>query len=279
MSRPAHAVIDAIVLAFSRSKLRELVGTDALKMVLSGTTTTRELFPDPGTLSLQPLWDLLESQPGFIPEDATPPLCRIKSWESSLEMTVALPNHLLELDVEAQALRTAECPVGDDELQQILEPPAPPPPPAPAPVPRPRTSEPHAVETVSISGLRVHSGSSRRTMIAVALAVLAIIAVIVSIKLTFGGESKATRLSASEISNEIPLTQIRQKGPVIGAVLADRSWLSKPEAERRQQLATALDNVKALGANDLVVFDSKGTLVASVASHAGKPIVTFAKHR
>ena len=277
MSHPASVVIDAIVLAFSRSKLRDIVGTDALKMVLGGTTTSRELMPRPNTLSLQPLWELLETQPGFVAEDAVPPLCRIKGWETSLEMAVEMPTHLAAvsaLDCEHHAV---ECEVSEEELANIL---APPPPPPPPPAPPPRTTAPRAAEAVALASstsLQVHPGSSRRTVIAVVLAVLGIVAVIVSIKLTFGGDSRSTKLAASEISKEIPLVQVQQSGPVIGAVLADRSWLTKPEPERRRQLAAALDNAKALGANDLVLNDSKGRLVASAAARAGKTIVTFAK--
>ena len=40
-----------------------------------------EMVQTPGTLSLEPLWELLKTQPGFVPAHAIPPLCRIKTWE------------------------------------------------------------------------------------------------------------------------------------------------------------------------------------------------------
>jgi hypothetical protein len=270
MARPTTAVIDAIVLAFSKSRLKDVVGTDALKMVLAGIT--KEMLQKENTLSLQPVYELLESQPGFVHADAIPPLCRIKQWEPKLKLIVELPKELGLMPTEERERAAATCFVREEDIDKIL-------------VPRERSTIPPPL------GARVVEGSSnaaqaskrgpdvtRRKMIAAAaFVVVAIAAMIVSYKLTFGSDSGNVRLANSQLSPEIPLTQVRQSGKMIGAVLADQAWLAKPEVERRRHLELALINAAALGARDIRVFDSKGKLLASAAMRASKPVVTFAR--
>src|SRR6476620_11382128 len=89
-------LIDVVVLCFAKSELKSLVGTDALRSVLEGAQ--RDLFPAPDTLSLQPVYELLESQPGFDADKAVMPFCRIKQWEQQLRVTVEMPHQLEVLD-------------------------------------------------------------------------------------------------------------------------------------------------------------------------------------
>src|SRR5687767_12076222 len=96
-SIPPGLILDAIVLAFSRSAMREVVGTDALRMALTGLAkeiVTRD------KLVLQPLWDLLEAQPGFVKNDAAPPVLLIKTWQDRLGLTVELPEVFGEVTAE-----------------------------------------------------------------------------------------------------------------------------------------------------------------------------------
>src|SRR4051794_27459401 len=88
-------VIDALVLACSQSDLKELVGTDALRMVLDGRYI--EMVKTAGKVDLRPVWQILEAQPGFAPDAAAPPLCRFKSWEGNLGITIELPQVLAAL--------------------------------------------------------------------------------------------------------------------------------------------------------------------------------------
>lgn len=115
---PPGTLIDVIVLVFARSELKNLVGTDALRTVLSGSQ--RALFPEPGTMSLQPVWELIESQPGFDAELAIPPMCRLKAWEAPLKVKVELPESLVHLDLATREKKAMECNAGQCHCRQAV---------------------------------------------------------------------------------------------------------------------------------------------------------------
>jgi hypothetical protein len=262
------ALIDAIVLAFSKSRLKDVVGTDALRMVLTGTM--KDMLARENHLSLQPVYELLESQPGFVHEDAVPPLCRIKQWEPKLKLIVELPKELGVMPTEERERAAAQCYVPEEQVDKIL-------------TPRQRSTIPPPTTRV-IEGTsdareaQREANTSRRKLIAAsAFAVVAIVAAIVSYKLTFGDRSDNIRLDQRDLSAEIPLGQVRQSGRLIGATLTDARWLDKPEADRRRQLEAALVKASVLGAQDIRVFDTRGRLVVSAAMRQSKPIITFAR--
>ena len=73
-------ITNAVVVIFAHSKLKDLVGTDAMTTVLTGQY--RDLvYQD--TMHLQRIWDLLEEQPGFVAEDASAPFCALKMLEET----------------------------------------------------------------------------------------------------------------------------------------------------------------------------------------------------
>jgi hypothetical protein len=264
---PPGTLIDVIVLVFARSELKNLVGTDALRTVLSGSQ--RALFPEPGAMSLQPVWELIESQPGFDAELAIPPMCRLKAWENQLKVKVEMPEPLAHLDLATREKKAMECNVGDDELYKVVK---------IKPTLPDKKEATRALESTSAAEETARNrGSNLSTKVAAILAVLGLAAAGVSIYLTLGRTSGSTvRLSASELSSDIPLTDARRNGTLVVATLSDLTWLDKPEAERRLQLEAVAPKVRIQQANGMMLVDAKGLLIAVLRTDR-KPAVTFTK--
>jgi hypothetical protein len=256
-------VVDAIVLAFSHSEARDVVGTDALRMVLDGRYV--EMVKAPGALQLQPLYDLLKVQPGFVHQQSLPPFCRIKAWEPQLGAAIELPRELAELSASVieRERQAARCKVPDEELSRVLRPQA-------APVPAPVARAPTGPVKMGLPD-DAPPASKRKTMAALGLATAAAVGLMVSLVLVLSGGPR--KIVPSEISDVIPIASAKLSGPVVGIELADKSWLSRPEAERRRQLEDALARVQPLGASRIVVLDQEGRLHSSAAFEDGAPVV------
>jgi len=261
---PPATLIDVVVLVFARSELKHLVGTDALRTVLSGSQ--RALFPEPGTMSLEPVWELIESQPGFDPEKAVPPMCRIKTWENQLKVKVTMPTALADLDLAERDKNAMQCNVGDDELNKILK---------PAAAPTPKAEVTRAIE--SSSGPSQQSARSIAPKIALGAACVGLIAAGVSIYFTMkGGDTNTVKVSVSDITAEIPLTDVRRNGNLMVATVTDKAWLAKPEFERRKQLEAMGPKVRMQQARGLMLLDDKGSIIATFRLDR-TPQVTFTK--
>lgn len=243
-------LIDVVVLVFARSELKALVGTDALRTVLNGSQ--RAMFPEPQTMSLQPVWDLLQEQPGFDPERAVPPMCRLKTWEGQLKVKVQLPEALEHLDLTTREKQAFACNVGDDELNRLL---------------KPATKETPSPTTRVLESTTAKADSKKPSRFgmkfALGFAAVGIIAAGVSLYLTFGrGQTDIKRLTASELTSEIPLGSVRLSGTLVVATLADPAWLGKPEHVRRKQLETTAPKLREHQANGLMLIDKDGSLLA-----------------
>lgn len=262
---PSATLIDVVVLVFARSELKNLVGTDALRTVLSGD---RALFPSPGTMSLQPIWELIESQPGFDAEQAVPPMCRIKTWENQLKIKVEMPAALADLDMAAREKKAMECHVGDDDLNKVLK--------VPAPVSKKEVTR--AIESSSGPDRKTGGRGNNSVKIALAFAVLGLAAAGVSLYLTFGRGSggDTVKVASTELSSEIPLKDVRRNGKLVVATIADAKWLAKPEFERRKQLEAMGPKLRMQQASGMMVMDEKG-VVAAMIKLDRNPQVTFPK--
>ena len=245
-----RTVIDVIVLAFSKSDVRDAVGTDALKMVLEGRYL--EMVKTPGVLNLQPVWDLLLSQQGVTADAITPVFCRIKQWENRLSMPITLPKDVepmtsVERDRLAQRIK-----VPDEELARVLNPGA-------AHAPRPASAPVSATpqRTGPIKDVS-DAPSPVRKMIAYGLFALGIIGAGFSTYWAFSGD-KVQALKPAQLSTEIPLKDARRSGETIGAVLSDSgAWMSHSEADRKRMLMQALEKTQSLGVARFVLMDDKG---------------------
>jgi hypothetical protein len=264
MTVPSDRVLDAVVLAFSRSALKEVVGTDALRTVLSGLG--KDLVT-PDRLKLQGLWDILETQPGFVANDAAPPILLIKTWQARLDRAVDLPaafGDVTEDDIKKYA---AQCEVTTAELEKTL---APPPAPTPAPTAPAKADAPkRPLKHSTPPPLKpldkpTSESTKRRIRLIIAIGLLVAAAVIAFVMLRSNNE-----IDSGAVSSEIPLVHVRQSGSTVGAVLADSSWLTKPEDQRKRQLTDALTKIHSLSANMLMVYDSRGKLIATATNKRG----------
>lgn len=110
-------IVDALVLAFSHSGLSDVVGSDALRMVLDGQYVD---LMEGRTFRIDKLWSLLEEQPGFSADLALPPLCRFMSWQSILELQPKLPPALETLSLQEREDSAANCPVTEEQLESAM---------------------------------------------------------------------------------------------------------------------------------------------------------------
>ena len=262
--KPASStLIDVIVLCFAKSELKSLVGTDALRSVLDGAQ--RDLFPSPEVMALQPVYELLESQPGFDADKAVAPFCRIKQWENQLRVRVDMPHQLDVLDRKTREEKAFLCNAFDSDLDKLLAPPV----------------EKKKVEVVEKKddGPITTASFYKRTKIALVAALIGLAAAGVSFYLTFRkGGGNATTLQAADISTDVPIKDVRLSGNVIVATLTDPNWMTKPEATRRSDLLAATSKIRIQGANRLIVVDAKGAPLAVVVVRKD-PTVTFTQQR
>ena len=109
------------------------------------------------------------------------------------------------------------------------------------------------------------------TLVAAAVALSAVFG---SLAYTQASDRPAV-LTTALLAGEVPVASARQAGQVIMAALADRTWLSQPEALRRKQLEDMLARAGARGATVLVLTDSSGDQVALSRILDGQVLTTF----
>jgi hypothetical protein len=283
-SKPAgqKVHIDALVLAFSHSRASSLVGTDALRTVLSGQY--RELVKG-GTFYLDEVWGLLESQPGFDPALVKPPLCRFKLWSDELGLEVALPAAMGRLEpLEIRSL-AEQCRVPGGDLDRVLgrgrhadaeagaqkkaKAAASKPARAKAGAAPPRRPAPAAPAPGRSRGAK----RSRPVLLAVA-AVVAVAGFTVAGVFAYKElRSVPWQEVSTGFSGGIPLTRAERSGFDVAATLADEAWLKTPIERRRQQLEEAVEKLRREGVRNLLVRDKKGTVRATAQSYGRPPKV------
>jgi hypothetical protein len=259
-----RVIIDAIVLAFSKSDVRDVVGTDALKMVLEGRYL--EMVKTPGVLNLQPVWDLLLTQPGVSADQVKPAFARIKLWENRLHVPIVLPKDLDTLTSVERDRLAQKCRASDEELARILNPGA------GAGAARPREAPVASAPHLSGPIKDTPQPSSTRKTIAYALFAIGIIGAGFSTYWALGG-SKIDSLTPAQVSTEIPLKGAKRSGETIGAVLADTgAWMAHSESDRKRMLVQAMEKTQALGAARVVLMDEKGQVYGQAQlGEDGKP--------
>lgn len=239
-------VIEALVLALSSSDLREIVGTDALRSVL--TVEYNDLV-ESGSFDLQQVWELLEKQPGFSPEAARAPMCRFASWENDLDIRVTLPDALASLDAKQRALLANQCKVPRARLSPLFS---------------GRTASKNKSATA-----RAPRGEKRHAVARPRLVVVA--AVVGLLGCAFAGFSllrdcagpRWDAIAASEFAGDLPIADAVQLGAEVGATLTDEDWLSLPEETRRTQLEAALRRLEPHKITVLFLRDENGKVRAS----------------
>jgi hypothetical protein len=266
-SPPASTLIDVIVMVFAKSEMKSLVGTDALRSVLEGQQ--RALFPEPDTLTLQPLYELLEDQPGFEAEKAVAPFCRLKTWESRLKIKVVMPVALEILDQNTRENKAMNVNAFDSDLDKLLRPPA-----------KPTASLTRVIDSGNTE-VKDSERTTSRVKIAAIAALVSLLAVGVSLYITFvksANDGNTIRLSASDISDKIPLDNVRKSGDIIIATVSDSAWLDKPEFERRKDVEEVVVKLRIQESRTLMLVDTKGMTIGTVILR-GAPIIYFVPRR
>lgn len=264
-ARRRRAVIESLVLAFSRSEAKDLVGTDALCTVLSGQS--RDLVVG-DELVLQPLWDLLADQPGFSAEAVAPAFCRVESWNERLGLSaVTLPAALADMPEAERRAACDRCIVPAAELEAILRGEADTPPPA-APQAAPKPVKKASTTRLTIDEPRTgqtKKAKPRRPGLEIAAAAVALVAFGFAGVTAYRACSDAPALQEVEIAlpDQLPVSHPKRLGGELRATLDDPAWLRRPDDERREAMASALRSVRGEGIDVLVIVDEDGDEVAS----------------
>ena len=258
---PKRMLIDALVLACANSRLRDVVGTDALRSVLD--VEYRDLTAG-GAFDLQTIWELFEQQPGFDPDSAAAPLARFKSWEKRLGMEIKLPGAMRNLSDGELSIMASECAIATPDLQKLF---------------RGVKEEDEPKKVPKTSALTVDSESqssmppeadtmltpSRRRALEIGLGVLGVVALGFAGMTVYGEcNQKANWKGISgDFAGDLPITSPERIGNQVAATLTDASWRSLPIDERRQQLGDALHRLRDQDINVLFLRTSAGLVVAT----------------
>ena len=273
-------VLDAIVLAFHHSKLRDHVGTDALRTVLSGQY--RMMIAE-GSLDLETLWDLIKDQPGVSEASALAPFSALKLWEKELELPVALPTFMAASKASTLTAEAASLAIPRAERESALNPENTPIP-TPAPSKKPSGSisydgldievpEGEASVAAKPKGPRLRDKGWFRGVLVVAGALGFAVS-----GFTLYSVFSANRWDSAEISlpSELPVSNPKRLGSEVGVTLDNSAWMSKPEKERRAILTDAFKSVESEDVSVLFV-KSNGEIVATVqrSTQSRKIVVRF----
>lgn len=260
MGKPGTAgrvPLEALILAFSHSRAKALVGTDALRSVLSGQY--RELHRE-NWFDLEPVWQLLSQQPGFDATQVGPALCRFKSWEGDLALEVRMPSEMAQLSEQerselaaqvhvppvarARVLRGEQVPAEDPEVAAVDH--------EAELAARAETVKAHKLPprspslssvppTVKTRALRRFSDAQRRALEVVAAVVALLGFALAGIQLQRGCQTTQWESVAVRFSGDIPLEAATRQGPEVSGALRDPRWLSLSPAVRTGHMRAALE--------------------------------------
>ncbi len=295
---PQPVLIDLLSLAVGKTALKEQMSPEEFRSQISGQYD--ELI-NGERLRLQVVWNLFSPRTGFDAKVAACPMCWLKTLEGRLGVPVDLPGELGSLKSSDVATNAAKVFVKREDVDKLLGPdtgirarattPLPasyvraavatPPPsatfdavmePGAAPLPEPGALpiEPGApplsmtrqVATVSRAVAPPMTMSSQQKAFAViAAATLLASAAIIGITLK-GSCAKAPTAIELRVAN-LPVKGGAQMGRDATFVLTDPTWLAAPEPDRKSQLRSALEGLRARGIENLAIIDGDGKLRAS----------------
>ncbi len=235
-------VIDAISLAFAHSSMRDLVGRDALRTVLSAEYPA---LTSGQVLRLQHIWDLLESQPGFAPDDAGPAFFRIAGWTRELGLPVELPTQLSEVPNDKRNRLASQCAVPEVSYGQLF-------------LGRSKIFD-QETSYVGSSPQRKESKSIRTPFIVVAIVVALGCATSLYLSMTERSKfAQDTDHLLELFSTIIPSRDIAIKDNVLSATVISTSFLQAPEPTRKSALEAAALMVAPAGIQSIVLLDESG---------------------
>ena len=254
-----ESVLESITVVFANSKLKDVVGTDALKSVLSGQY--RDLVANK-TLHLQLVWDLLEDQPDFKAEDAIAPFSVLKTWEEDLGLTVEVPAALAKYSATEFITQASHCPVSRTIKSRALNPDG----------ARAKARETMAALEGTGTGSRNPAPSTRKPALEAALGLVAVLGLAYggyTFYQTLGGPQFSS-VEATQIQGDLPVARAKQLGDEMNLLIEDEAWYEMPATARKDALRAALEGMQARSIKSLIVQDSSGAVRAS-AQWVGTP--------
>jgi hypothetical protein len=272
---PKRMQIDALVLACANSRLKDVVGTDALRSVLD--VEYRDLTAE-GVFDLQTIWELFEQQPGFDPDAAASPLARFKSWEKRFGLEVKLPAAMRNLSDAELSIRASECEIATPDLQKLFR----------------GTKDPDeedAKKKKKTTKLVVEDQSStktppaadsmltpsRRRALEIGLGVIGVVAIGFAGMTVYGECNKKAKWTgiSDDFGGDLPITSTQRIGNQVSATLTDSGWRSLPVEEREQQLGDALRNLADRDIAVLFLKTDTGKVVATAQFKPGTDDIQF----
>lgn len=279
---PSRTPLEALILALRHSRAAHLTGSSVLRQVLSGSY--RDLVKD-GRFDLASVWELLAAQPNFDPAQVMPAFAKVKSWESKLGKTVALPplmQHLTDAElaemaaaVHVPALELAHVLRGGKVDTELVE-----------EIPRtdagrratPRmrkqardTGAPPAEPRAGTSPPRPRLSPARRRAVMLAAGAVAALGFgFAGLMLARGCQGRSWDRVAADFAAGIPLAGAERSGPEVAATLRDPAWLKLPADRRRDQMSAALRALPA-GVEVFFVRDRAGDVIASARWFGKRP--------
>ncbi len=256
-----ESVLESITVVFANSKLKDVVGTDALKSVLSGQY--RDLVTS-NTLHLQLVWDLLADQPDFVEDDAIAPFAVLKTWEEDLGVKVELPQPLAQYTATDFVAHASHCQVSKAQKARAINP------------DRARAKARKTMETLegTATGSRsLDEPSTRKPALEALLGLVAVLGLAYggyTLYQTMGGPQFKS-VEKSEIAGDLPIEKAKQLGDEMNLLIGEASWYELPPETRKAALITALEGLQNREIKSLIVQDSSGSVRASaqwVGSHA-----------
>jgi hypothetical protein len=248
-----RAIVDALVLAFSHSDIRSVVGTDALRSVLD--VEYKDMLSG-STFDLAQLWELLQTQPGFTADAATPPMCVFKSWESRLGIEVKLPAELAGLSASERTGQASVCRVPTQELRRVLKDPEPAQPGSGGSRSATRKQAQAPGGARSTGALAGRISPERRRILMIAAGVITLVCFVfvgLTIWRALSTDAKWQDLPAGGIAGTLPVSEPARLGDEVGTTLTDPDWMALSRGEREEQLRVALESLRPKGVRVLFV--------------------------
>ncbi len=245
------AVLGAIVLAFAHSRLKDVVGDEALRSVLSGQY--RDLVSK-GTLHLQVLWDLLENQPGFSEEAARPPFSVLQTWERKLGLVIKPPSPLAKCTSAEFVAQASLCPVPKEKQARVF-----------GRADNKATLAPLTVHGRPRNTQPVSSPSTRKPVLEALLGVIAVAGLAYGTFALYGflAVPGFEQVATADIPSDMPITKAKQLGTEINLLIEDEEWYRHSPQERQEDLKAALVHLQSKNIDSLIVQDRDGVVRAS----------------
>ena len=262
-------IVDALVLAFSHSGLSDVVGSDALRLVLDAQYVD---LMEGRTFRIDKLWSLLEEQPGFSADLALPPLCRFMSWQSILELQSEVPPAIEALSLQEREDNAANCPVTDEQLELAMADahargcavpeihrPAPLTP-SEEPSNQKRKTQTPAVENKFTKLLR-------NPAFAAAIFFVGLSSLGAVLYLNF---RTPPRVAISGALGDLPVATAWRQGDQVSIQLKDNNWFSQHRRDQKKALKSALSNPELDGSEAYLVRDTSGKIRTQAFWHIPK---------